>query len=594
MAASPLDQFVRQLTRDAFARGEGGPTNGELLGRFVERADEAAFAALVRRHGPMVLGVCRRVLQHVHDADDAFQATFLTLVHRAAALRQRDLVANWLYGVAYRTALEARTRRARRRTKERSLVEIADPAPRPADGASELRPLLDRELSRLPAKYRMPLVLCYLEGQSRTHAARSLRIPEGTLSSRLATARKLLAARLGRRGLTICGAALAVALAEGAAPVAVPSDLSHATVRVAAGLAAGRVVLAGAVSAAVVTLTRKGLVAMSRKKVTIATTLVFAVALSGALAIWLAGTVRAGARDEAPAALKAKPTRIVVAATIRDAGKLEALLLSVDPETGGTKKLAELSAGHPRVSPDRRTVVFWHDNAVWNCDTGGGNNPGKLFDWSYESSVWSPDGKYLFVSKVTSLLSEHLWSNETWRYDAGGRNPVKVNLPVSEAVLDISPDGRLFLTRSRLVVGLNTSELMAIKAGGTDARRLSPPGGVNEPGRFSPDGRRVAWIRNGGELWVVGVDGKEPKKIFDEGGTHLRQLAWSPDGKRFAVVAATYGPGPDGQLNALGGPSGDNHWRVEILDVDGENRRELKIADQVRWVGEVDWHALPE
>jgi RNA polymerase sigma factor (sigma-70 family) len=217
----------------------GGLSDGQLLGRFIDGREGAAFAALVRRHGPMVLGVCRRVLGNVHDADDAFQAAFLILARKAASVVKREAVASFLYGVAYRTAVRARVRALRRRAIERQVEDMPDPEVPPAE-AQDWRPVLDRELSRLPEKYRAPLVLCDLECKTRREAARQLGLVEGTLASRLATARRMLARRLVRCGVTLSGGALAVALAEGAASAAVPPGLVVTTVKAAASVAAGR------------------------------------------------------------------------------------------------------------------------------------------------------------------------------------------------------------------------------------------------------------------------------------------------------------------------------------------------------------------
>ena len=213
MSAGQLDRVVRKV-RAALAHG--GPTDGELLECFVRQRDELAFAALVRRHGPMVLGLCRRIVGNVHDADDAFQATFLVLVRRAASLGAPELVGNWLYGVACRTARKARARSARQRLRETQLEDLPQPTVEPEGGAAELRLLIDEDVSRLPERYRVPVVLCELEGRSRREVARLLRLPEGTLSSRLAAARKLLARRLSRRGLALAGLTIGVppALAE--------------------------------------------------------------------------------------------------------------------------------------------------------------------------------------------------------------------------------------------------------------------------------------------------------------------------------------------------------------------------------------------
>src|SRR5437867_233685 len=167
-------------TSEVFQRLRGaGLTDGQLLADYLGRRDESALAVLVRRHGPMVWGVCRRILRHHHDAEDAFQATFLVLVRKAASVLPRGLLANWLYGVARQTALKARATVATREGRERQMTTMPEPAGREQDLWCDLQPLLDEELSRLPDKYRAVLVLCDLEGKTRKEAARQLRVPEG-------------------------------------------------------------------------------------------------------------------------------------------------------------------------------------------------------------------------------------------------------------------------------------------------------------------------------------------------------------------------------------------------------------------------------
>jgi RNA polymerase sigma factor (sigma-70 family) len=228
MATQSLTRVLQEL-RGAALRHDAA--DGDLLEAFVRGHDEAAFAALVRRHGPMVLGVCRRLLRHAQDAEDAFQATFLVLARKAAAVRPRGQVGNWLYGVARRTALEARRRNARRRGHEQAAMSTHPNSQDAADLWGDLQPLLDDELARLPDKYRTAVVLCDLEGRPRREAAQELRVPEGTLSSRLAGGRKLLAARLRQRGVELGAGALAVLLARQGTP-AVPAALATATARV--------------------------------------------------------------------------------------------------------------------------------------------------------------------------------------------------------------------------------------------------------------------------------------------------------------------------------------------------------------------------
>jgi RNA polymerase sigma factor (sigma-70 family) len=254
-------------------------TDGQLLDRFLSRRDEDAFAALLRRHGPMVLGVCRRVLNDAHDAEDAFQATFLVLARKAASLRGRERLGGWLHGVAYRASLKARAALARRRARERAAAARAAREGAAEAPWAELLPLLDQELDRLPEPYRLALVLCALQGRSRKEAARQLGLPEGTLSSRLATGRRLLAERLSRRGVALSGGALAVLLSQGTASANVPAPLVVATSNAAALVAAGRL---AAVSVPVALVTRGVLRAMFFTKLKVAVGVLLAVAALGA------------------------------------------------------------------------------------------------------------------------------------------------------------------------------------------------------------------------------------------------------------------------------------------------------------------------
>jgi RNA polymerase sigma factor (sigma-70 family) len=165
------NELVQHLRQALLPQDEAGLTDGQLLGQFIEHRNEAAIAVLVRRHGPMVWGVCRRILANHQDAEDAFQATFLVLVRKARSVRRRDMVGNWLYGVANQTARKARAMAAKRRTRERQVTPLPE-VREPADSSAELELLLDQELSRLPDKYRTAIVLCDLEGKTRKEAAR--------------------------------------------------------------------------------------------------------------------------------------------------------------------------------------------------------------------------------------------------------------------------------------------------------------------------------------------------------------------------------------------------------------------------------------
>jgi RNA polymerase sigma factor (sigma-70 family) len=272
--ASGLDKVVEHL-QQAFPPGVD-LTDAQLLGRFIAARDEAAFAALVRRHGPMVLGLCRRLLRHAHDAEDCFQATFLVLARKAAVVR-RGAVAGFLYAVAYRTALEARAQSARRRARERQVQDMPHPEVRPAE-VEDWRPLLDRELSRLREDQRAVIVLCDLEGRPRKEAARLLGLPEGTLSSRLARARQVLARRLASQGVALPAGALALVMAE-VSSAAVSAPLILATVRAAVLVAGGK---AAAVTTPAAALMKEVLKAMLLTKLKMAVAMVFVAGALGA------------------------------------------------------------------------------------------------------------------------------------------------------------------------------------------------------------------------------------------------------------------------------------------------------------------------
>jgi RNA polymerase sigma factor (sigma-70 family) len=276
MPTSPLSVAVQHLLADL--RPGGGMTDGELLARFMASRDEDALAALVRRHASMVWGVCRRLLNH-HDAEDAFQATFLVLVRKAAGVPRRA-VANWLYGVARQTAVRLRATAAKRGRRETQVVNMPEPTT-PEVRDADLQRVVDEELSRLPDHYRGVVVLCDLEGMTRKEAARQLGLPEGSVASRLARARAMLAKRLAQRGVVFAGGSVAAVLSAGSASASAPPALVASTIKAAGLLAAGQV--AGVVSAKVAALTEGVVKAMfvSKTKGVLAVVLVVGLALGG-------------------------------------------------------------------------------------------------------------------------------------------------------------------------------------------------------------------------------------------------------------------------------------------------------------------------
>ncbi len=207
----------------------------ELLHAFVAQRDQLAFGILLRRHSRLVLAVCHRVLRRTEDVEDAFQATFLIFVRKAGSIKHKNLLANWLYGVAYRSALEVRSQR--HRVYERLVPTVPDMAVAATPGHDfEVRAVLDEEINRLPDRYRIPVVLCDLEGKTRKEAAQQMQLPEGTVSGRLTTAHRRLAYRLQRRGIALATAGIAAVLTESSSFAGVLAPTTEAlVVKLAAG-----------------------------------------------------------------------------------------------------------------------------------------------------------------------------------------------------------------------------------------------------------------------------------------------------------------------------------------------------------------------
>jgi RNA polymerase sigma factor (sigma-70 family) len=328
MATGRLETVLRHL-RGAL----DDATDCQLLQRFLASRDEQAFEALVRRHGPMVLGICGRVLGNADDAEDAFQATFLVLARRAASVRKRGALGSWLYGVARHVALHAKRAAARRRARE------AKAMPRAESKRDDLREVLDLELERLPEKYRAPLVLCDLEGRTRKEAARQLGLPQGTVASRLARGRTLLARRLSRHGWVLTAGALGLLLSEVAS--AVPAPLVGSTVKAAVLVAAGQV---GAVATPVAALVKEATKAMFVMKLKVVV-LVAALLGAGGLVYRAAGQVAPPDKPLAdPESLRKENEllRLNVQVLLEKVRALEAELAALKAQTGAAAKQALL------------------------------------------------------------------------------------------------------------------------------------------------------------------------------------------------------------------------------------------------------------
>jgi RNA polymerase sigma factor (sigma-70 family) len=498
MSTPVLRDVLRFLGSTCAARGEGDLTDADLLERFLTRREEAAFALLVQRHGPMVLGVCRRVLHDRHTAEDAFQATFLILVRRAASIRKQESVGSWLHGVARRVAAKARAQAAARSRRERRATEM--PRTQPLDDLTwqELRGVLDEEIGRLPEKYRAALVHCALEGQSYDQAARELGWPKNSLAKRLTRARELLRGQLARRGIALTGAALALALGEEAAGAPVTALLTMNTVRAAVCAAAGKCVGVDGLSARAAALAEEAVrpALGARRKLVL---LLLALALGGA------GLAAHGALPE-----RSPPAQEKQAQT--PAGK--------DPSRGP-------------VEPHPPALDVYGDPLP---DGASGRLGTVRFRGSARVSglAFAPGGKVLASSGIAGF-GICLWDATT------GRPLHRLGVPfISESRPAFAPDGQTLVATGKFRGQANKLYLFEV-ATGRERRRLEGAAGASlDCVAFSPDGRTVAAGESGGPnpavvLWDVVAD-RVVRRL--EGHTDLiRSVAFSPDGKLLASGA---------------------------------------------------------
>jgi RNA polymerase sigma factor (sigma-70 family) len=448
MATGQLTKFIDRLRGALVKQDAAASSDGELLKLYLRQREEAAFEALVRRHGPMVMGVCQRVLHNSHDAEDAFQATFLVLVRKASTLRSPGLVGNWLYGVAYRTALEARKGSIKRRMKEAEVVRAGQT---PSDAWDELRPVLDRELERLPAKYRTVLVLCDLEGKTRKEAALHLGCPEGTVASRLAAARLRLAKRLARYIPAIGGGTLSATLAQNAS-ASISTVTMASTVRAATLFAASQAA-SGVVSAKVIALTEGVLKTMLLNKIKIATALLLALGIA-CYGLGLLSVMLANAQDAGPKATT---------------------------QRAGASKVA-------------------------NDNTGADRKPKVLqLDGSNAHIAWSADGMQLASVSFTLYMEEKIVNGEKTRVFAGNNSTVRfwdvakgeVRLSLGEQKrvlirsLAFAPDGKtLAIGVENQAVKAHEVRLLDTQTGAI--KKTIPNPGTARAVAFSPDGKLLA------------------------------------------------------------------------------------------------------
>jgi RNA polymerase sigma factor (sigma-70 family) len=574
MAHAQVYNVVRHIRRLVASQAAHELCDRDLLQAFSVGNDETAFAALVRRHGPMVLGVCRQVLGHEHDAEEAFQATFLVLARKAISIRKGEALGSWLHGVAYHTAMKAKTSAARRRVYEAQAKTSSPRDPSWEAASRELQAALTEEIHRLPPRYRAPFVLCFLEGQSRAEVARELGLKEGTVSSRLAQARRRLQERLARRGVALSAALSAVGLCR-TAPAAIPGLLVKCTTKAALSFATGKAVAADLMSAEVAALAKGVLKTMLSTKLKIATVMLLVLGFGAAGMLTHSALADRPPKAEGGPAVNpsdpmsndgpqlpverpgpAKPGAQNQARTDRYGDPLPAGALA----RLGTVRF--LHAGVVRsvaFSPDQKTLASAGDDKMirlWDVATGkelqrflGHDN------WVY-AIAFSPDGKMLASGSVDHTI--RLWDVMT------GKESQQLDGHEKEVnCIAFSPDGKILASGSND----KTIRFWDVGTGRQLRQRVGNPGQVCVV-CFSPDGRVLASgsYDAGIHLWDAN-SGKELQQLGQARGG-VSGLAFSADG---ALLAA-------GDSNSLSASLWEVRTGKQLLHLHNGKREFSQVA----------------
>jgi RNA polymerase sigma factor (sigma-70 family) len=521
MAKHQAGSILRHLRRLAGGHGAAQSPDRELLERFVSQRDETAFTALVERHGPLVMRVCRRVLADWQAAEDAFQATFLVLARKANSIARRELLSNWLHGVAYRVASRARVETAKRAHRQ-SQAEARKPEdPLSEVTARELCAVLDEEMTRLPQLYRLPLLLCHLEGQTRDQAASQLGTSVRTVTRRLERGRELLRVRLTRRGITLPAALLVAELTAPTTSAAVPSLLAASTVKAAMLYAVGST--AGASSPEALTLAEGVLKAMSVSKLKIAVTFVVLFTIAGVGAYGLQERLH---REESPPSAPDSKERIRT-------DKPPRVDVLGDPlPAGATARLGTKRFRHQHTV---RSVVVSRDgtrlvSASWDgtlrvWDAGSGKELHRFPLPGGASAAISPDGALVAGGGMDKAF--HVWDLSTGQelFQASG-------LENSIMAISFGPDSKTVATISSPIV-----RIWDIAARKELRRFVGPDKGVYSMA-LSADGKLLA----GGcddhsiRLWEA-ASGNELRRLEGH-ADFIYSLAFAPDGKTLASAGA--------------------------------------------------------
>lgn len=618
----------RVMRRLAAGQGDEQTSDRDLLRRFAQERDEAAFAVLVRRHSTMVLGVALRVLRHHQDAEDVCQATFLLLARKAATTAWRESVANWLYGVAYRLALKSREA-AQRRTARQGKAQPRTPPDALAEiTVRDLQNVLDEELQRVPQKYRAPFILCCLEGKTRDEAARFLGLPLTTVGSRLEAGREALRRRLAQRGIAFSLALVGAAMSAKSA-AAVPAEFAATTVQAALHIAAGGNA-STVVSGNVAFLVQRGIHAMFLAKLKIGL-LCGLVLAATCIAAWY--TVPNTSAQDAPKQPPVRGTRDEKKSLAREPEKSgrgtlllarEGGLVTLTPEGKEGSALAppkDTSSGfNGRLSPDGTHVAYtvtangppqvepppaWPFKIV--VRKVGADEPTAVIDMPAQrlSVLWAPDSKRLLVNKETGPHGDTV--KETLLLDPNTGKTEPFELPSDVRVLDCARDGKTFLVIHRHE---KKFRLAVAAKGDKEARVLTELKtwiGDQEVGRLSPDGKKVLYTDAdpadkdankwgaSSKPYLFDIAAKKRTALADFPlNARATGIAWSPDGKRVAYAWMQLHPEllKKDTINAQDTSIPTEAFLI-IADADGRNARTVSSAsgpNAINWIfGAIDW-----
>jgi RNA polymerase sigma factor (sigma-70 family) len=637
MPAGKLTHLMSRLGQGD-SNGMRSAADGELLTLFVAERNEEAFAELVYRHSGLVFGVCRRVTGNHHLAEDAFQAVFVVLAAKAAAVRPPHAVAAWLHGVAWRTASRARTMADRRRRREVVVSALPEPIPRSPEEMPDAVAVLDEEIARLPAHYRLPLVMCELQGQSRKEVAGRLGIPEGTLSSRLAHARKVIANRLRQRGIALSVAGLTAVLtqaASGQAPVALAANVTAAATR-------------GTIPAHVTKLSHGVLRIMFLDK--LKTTIPLAVLVAGLVACAAIAAVPRSQPPEPPQILPTPP--VILAAKRTDPppaktapekpipeGRIlvynqgKRLFLTPDGKPDGEfpgptdKTNPFYKARDFALSPDGKRVAFITYDVNPRDREGNnvryvlirdldGKDTGTNLELKVHNMAWTSDGKLLVVEVESSkALRERKFT--TWLVDVATKEKTRLDLPDSAHAFSMTPDGKAFLASTDDAVDKNKLNLSLV---GREDKKVThliemgrQSGDLFQLPRLSREGSKVLYLDMDREeklekdmvrwprLFVFNLKTQKRERLEDTPlNGFIYSFAWSPDSRRVAYSWKRLEPGvPLATTINANGTFDDTKANTEteshltVADANGKNAKTVLSAKAKNsptvTIWEMDW-----